>query len=443
MKTITSLHNISKEYKLDHDQKVLILDNINLEINEGDFIALLGQSGSGKSTILRIMSGLIKPSNGEIFHHEKKMKGINPDAAIVFQSFALFPWLTIQENVRIGLNNRQLTKQEEDLEIEKALDLIGLGGHENAYPKELSGGMRQRVGFARALVARPEILAMDEPFSALDVFTAKNLRSEILKLWKNGDAGFKSGFMVTHSILDAVAMANKILILSSHPGKIAFEVKNTLPYPRDEKSPEFQKLVDDIHDLITTLALPDKNTEEKVIINNSNEQKNFFINSMENRIESLPSASAFRMVDLLETIAADRSPLDLFDLSMQMHEEFGHIISLTKALELLEFVDTPKHDVYITELGQKFITADQINRKQIFQEQIMKLNIFKLINKRLQQNEVIHESAILEELALKLPYENADKLFDTIIDWGRFAEILDFDLNSKIMTFNSSKADYN
>lgn len=432
MKTITALKNISKTYNLENDQDVLILKNINLEIKEGEFIALLGQSGSGKSTILRILSGLIPPSLGNVIHHDEELNEVNPDVAIVFQSFALYPWLSVAENVRIGLNQRNLTKQEEDEAIEAALDLIGLGGHENAYPKELSGGMRQRVGFARALVAKPEILAMDEPFSALDVYTARNLRAEIIRLWQKGDAGFKSAFMVTHNIQDAVSMASRILILSSHPGSIVYDITNELPYPRDEKSLEFQKLVDDIHDMITNLTLPDKDKETERI-SPASEVRQFFISELNPRIESIPSVPAGRMIGLIEVIAADKGVVDIFDLSAQMREEFGLTIALTKALELLEFVETPKHDVILTQLGSQLVQAGPLERKTLFRDQIKELNLFKLVLGKLEDKEEISESALQEEIAEKLPYENADKIFDTIVDWGRFAEILDYDINRKVL----------
>ncbi|MBC7539433.1 MAG: nitrate/sulfonate/bicarbonate ABC transporter ATP-binding protein [Bacteriovorax sp.] len=433
MKVITSLEKISKTYNLENDQDVLILKDINLSVSEGEFIALLGQSGSGKSTILRIMSGLIPASTGKVLHHEEVLNDVNSDVAIVFQSFALYPWLSVAENVRIGLNQRKLSKTEEDDEIEKALDLIGLGGHENAYPKELSGGMRQRVGFARALVAKPEILAMDEPFSALDVYTARNLRAEIIRLWQNGDAGFKSAFMVTHNIQDAVSMASRILILSSNPGSIVYDIKNELSYPRNEKSSEFQTMVDEIHDMITNLTLPDKEKESEKSFSTPRDMKELFISELTTRIESIPPVTAGRMIGLLEMIATDKGIVDIFDLSAQMREEFGLTISLTKALELLELVETPKHDVVLTPLGHQLVSANTLERKIIFRDQIKKLNLFKIILRRLEKQKEVSEASLQEEIADKLPYENADKIFDTIVDWGRFAEILDYDLNRKVI----------
>lgn len=426
MKEITTLKNVSKSYNTGSERDVLILKDINLKINEGEFIALLGQSGSGKSTILRILSGLIPASEGHVIHHNKELTGVNSDVSIVFQSFALYPWLTASENVRIGLNQRNLSEEEENNEIEKALDLIGLGGHENAYPKELSGGMRQRVGFARALVAKPEILAMDEPFSALDVYTARNLRAEIIRLWQNGDAGFKSAFMVTHNIQDAVAMASRIFILSSNPGSIIYEVQNDLNYPRDEKSVEFQKMVDDIHDMITTSALPDVVEVKSYTPNPAKDLHS-------SRIESIPSVTANRMIGLLEVIGTDVGAVDIFDLSAHMREEFGLTISLTKALELLEFVETPKHDVILTSLGHRLLQSSTQGRIDIFRDQVKKLNLFKFILKEIETQHEVTKARLQNEIAERLPYENADKIFDTVVDWGRFASILDYDLNRKVI----------
>ncbi|MBC7715051.1 MAG: nitrate/sulfonate/bicarbonate ABC transporter ATP-binding protein [Rhizobacter sp.] len=433
MKVLTSLEKVSKTYNLENDQDVLILKDINLTVKEGEFIALLGQSGSGKSTILRIMSGLIPPSTGRVIHNEEVLDDVNSDVAIVFQSFALYPWLSVAENVRIGLNQRKLTKTEEDSEIENALDLIGLGGHENAYPKELSGGMRQRVGFARALVAKPEILAMDEPFSALDVFTARNLRAEIIRLWQNGNAGFKSAFMVTHNIQDAVAMASRILILSSNPGSVVYDIKNELSYPRDEKSFEFQARVDEIHDMITSLTLPDKDKDYEKSFIMPKDLKEGPSTELSHRIESIPAVTAGRMIGLLEMIANDKGLVDIFDLSAQMREEFGLTISVTKALELLDLVETPKHDVVLTQLGHQLVISNTLDRKIIFRDQIKKLNLFKIILNKLEMQTEVSEVALQEEIADKLPYENADKIFDTIVDWGRFAEILDYDINRKVI----------
>src|SRR5690242_19880717 len=261
---LIELRHVSKSYVSgDGGAPVIVLDDINLEIREGEMLALLGQSGSGKSTILRLMAGLTEPTQGAVMNHGAPLTGVNHRLAIVFQSFALYPWLTVQENVQVGLIQRRLTAPQEQEEIQRALELIGLSGYENAYPKQLSGGMRQRVGFARALVAQPEVLCMDEPFSALDVLTAENLRTQVVDLWRGSQhAGLKSIFMVTHNIVEAVFMATRIVIISSHPGRVRNVIVNPLPYPRDVNSRQFAALVDQVHAAITALVLPDEPAEQ-------------------------------------------------------------------------------------------------------------------------------------------------------------------------------------
>lgn len=423
MQIISRLENISKTYQLADHQPLEVLSNINLQINEGEFITLLGQSGSGKSTILRIMSGLIQPTSGTVFRHEHKLQDINKSVAIVFQSFALYPWLTVYENVKIGLTKRNLNVEEESEEIRKAIELIGLGGQERAYPKELSGGMRQRVGFARALVARSEILAMDEPFSALDVLTAQNLRAEIIDLWQAKGNAFKSAFMVTHNIVEAVSMSTKIMILSSHPGKIIHVIENNMSYPRNEKSFEFRSMVDKIHNLITALNLPDIPKDNKLVAQNETKELHTF--------ENLPQVEVNRIMGFLEVLNDDMGKAKIFELALQMKEEFGSVISIAKAAEILNFVSTPGHDVVLTNLGQKFIESDQINRKILFKEQILKLQIFKLLIGQIESEEKITESNFKSEISARYPYENADKMIDTLVDWGRYSELFEFNADLK------------
>lgn len=425
MNVISSLENISKTFNLGNHHEVLVLKDINFSISEGEFIAILGQSGSGKSTILRLISGLIPPSQGEVLHHQKKLTRVNPDVAIVFQNFALYPWLNVSENVRMGLNQRALKKEEENKDIENVLNLTGLAGHENAYPKELSGGMKQRVGLARALVAKPEILAMDEPFSALDILTTKNLRAEIMRLWPSKDAGFKAIFMVTHNILDAISMASRIIILSSNPGTIAYDIKNDLAYPRDEKSVEFQQMLDHVQDMITDLSLPDQ-------INTAKDHS-LAINTT---IEIPPYVSSAKMIALLEIISLNRELIDIFDLSAQMHEEFGLTIALTKALELLELVQTPGRDVLLSPLGKEFLEANLDHKKMIFKKQIQNFNLFKMLKNNLDENSEISADKLRHQISEKLPFENSALILETLIDWGRFAELLDYDLSRQMLVIN-------
>lgn len=413
---LAQLENVSKSYAGVGGHKVETLTGINLTVREGEFIALLGQSGSGKSTILRIMSGLLPASSGTVFRDGEILEGVNPSISIVFQSFALFPWLTVAENVRMGLTKRQISRQDQDKEIEKALDLVGLGGHDNAFPKELSGGMRQRVGFARALVSHPDILAMDEPFSALDILTAKNLRSEIVNIWRQKNKMFKTAFMVTHSIAEAVSMASRIVIISSNPGRIAYEIENTLPYPRNEKSVQFRQMVDKIHDLITEVNMPDAPREKKRLFGEET-----------GRIELLPHVEAHRVIGLLEILVADKGTTDIFELSAQMKLEFAETIAVAKAAEILGFVETPEHDVILTDLGESIVRADPERRTRIFGEQIKRLTLFKLLFQEAQQDEGFSKETMAQLITRQAPYENSEKIVATMLDWGRFADILDYD----------------
>src|SRR6516164_8573508 len=262
---IAELCNISKTYTVAGGRELKVLDQIDLAIHEGELLALLGQSGSGKSTLLRCLTGLSKPTSGRVTAYGKNLDGVNKFAAIVFQTFALYPWLTVEQNVAVGLLAKSLTRSERQHAVNKAIELIGLNNYHEAYPREISGGMRQRVGIARALVAEPKILCLDEAFSALDVLTAENLRAEMITLWHREDSSLKSIFMVTHNIEEAVEMASRICVLFPHPGRLGLIVNNDLPYPRNTNDAGFQRLMKTIYDCITTTTLPDLPPEPAVV----------------------------------------------------------------------------------------------------------------------------------------------------------------------------------
>ncbi|HET8997841.1 MAG TPA: ABC transporter ATP-binding protein, partial [Acetobacteraceae bacterium] len=245
--TLLEVQNIRQSYHKDANADLVVLDGVDLTLREREMVALLGRSGSGKSTLLRIVSGLLPPTRGDVLWRGKKLLGPADGVAMVFQSFALFPWLTVQENVELGLEARGVPRDERERRAEAAIDLIGLGGFESAYPKELSGGMRQRVGLARALVVHPDLLLMDEPFSALDVLTAETLRTDLIDLWSEGRLPVKSVLMVTHNIEEAVLMCDRILVFSSSPGRVAHELKVPFPHPRNRLDPAFREMVDDIY----------------------------------------------------------------------------------------------------------------------------------------------------------------------------------------------------
>ena len=445
---LIELRHVSKSYPTtDGGTRVTILDDIDFEVREGEMLALLGQSGSGKSTLLRLMAGLIEPTQGAVLCHGQPLDGANRYTSIVFQSFALYPWLTVEENVQIGLIQRQLSRREETDEIRRALEVIGLSGYENAYPKELSGGMRQRVGFARALVARPEILCMDEPFSALDVLTAENLRTEVVELWRESNhVGLKSIFFVTHNIAEAVFMASRIVIISSNPGRIKHVIHSPLPYPRDVNSPGFAALVDQIHAAITSLALPDEPVDVSLrrgtpaatldVAGSPSTVASAAPALPRTRVESIPAVQIGTIVGLLRILEDSQEIMDVFELSAQIGKEFGETIAIVKAAEMLGLVDTPKDDVHMTQLGWYFLAAPLPARKALFEQAIMKLRLFQIVSAHLDESpdSTIAGETLRSELATLLPYDQPSKLFATLVAWGRYAEMLDYDENTDMIT---------
>ena len=426
---LIELRHVSKSYvSADGAVPVIVLDDINLEVREGEMLALLGQSGSGKSTILRLMAGLAEPTQGAVMSDGGPLNGINRRLAIVFQSFALYPWLTVEENVRVGLIQRRLDAQHEQEEIQRSLELIGLAGYENAYPKQLSGGMRQRVGFARALVAQPEVLCMDEPFSALDVLTAENLRTQVVDLWRGSEhAGLKSIFLVTHNIAEAVFMATRIVIISSHPGRIRTVIPNPLPFPRDVNSKQFAALVDQVHAAITALALPDEPAEQAgartSVAGTGSEAGKPEVAAARAaaapsaRVEAIPNAPIDTIIGLLEILENSEETINVFDLSAQIGKEFGETIGIVKAAEMLRLVDTPKDDVVMTEVGWYFLAAPAAVRKTLFRQAIMRLRLFQMLTARLAgaPEKGIDANLMLKNLATLLPYDEPSKLFQTLI----------------------------
>jgi NitT/TauT family transport system ATP-binding protein len=421
---VSELRGVSKSYRIAGGIELKVLDSIDLEIKEGELLALLGQSGSGKSTILRCLTGLTQPTSGVVVCYGKPLHRTNPYASIVFQTFALYPWLNVEQNVGVGLMARRLKRPQRDAAIARAIDLIGLENYRAAYPRELSGGMRQRVGIARALVSEPTLLCLDEAFSALDVLTAETLRQEMISLWHQGrESGLKSIFMVTHNIEEAVEMATRICVLFPNPGRLGCVVENQLPYPRDWRDPRFQELVLLIREAITTQTLPDLPAEPPAVVSRP-------VSRTRSHMESIPRVSVGQILGLLSIVEVDPTLTDIFDISHEIGRDFGGTIALVKAAEILEFVDTPKNDVYLTPLGKRFIEADRELREQIFADQVRKLRLFHIILAQLQENEEVESEQVLHQIASALPYDNPEKTLETMIAWGRYAGLIDYDSKS-------------
>lgn len=417
---ILSLHNIYQTFLLDTGRAINVINDINLSIVEDDILVLLGPSGSGKSTCLRIMAGLLKPTSGSVIINQKKLNDASKDVALVFQSFALLPWKNVVENIRVGLSPLGLSKDIENNRIMQVIDMVGLGGFEEAYPKELSGGMKQRVGIARALAMERALLFLDEPFSALDVLTATTLRKEVLHLWLNHKTAIKAIVLVTHNIVEAASMGNKILVIGN--GKINFSIKNDLPYPRDEKSSAFKELVDNINDILTQAIIPDtKEWIPPALI--------------EQAIESIPHVSITEVIGMLEIISQQGGRADAFILAEKLSKESIYILLLAKAAELLDLLDTPKNRMILTDLGNNLVQGNISQRKLIINQQFSKLKISQMLRQKilsLSDHEMSYDHA-LATIHDWLPNEDPSLLLNTVIQWGRFGEVFGYNADKHLI----------
>jgi NitT/TauT family transport system ATP-binding protein len=414
------LKNVKKSYQQPNGQQIVILENISLELRPGEIVALLGPSGSGKSTLMRVIAGLITPTQGEVLYHEHPLVGLNPGVAIVFQSFALYPWLTVLENVELGLKAKGEPAESRRQKALKMIDIIGLDGFENAYPKELSGGMRQRVGFARALAVEPELLCMDEPFSALDVLTAENLRFELLDLWLERRIPTKAVLIVTHGIEEAVIMADRIIVLGRNPGRIRADLPVTLPHYRDRKHPSFQALVDQVYTIITNPDLDKIETPPTPSVATATPQP---------RYQSLPSVRIGSVAGLLELLE-DRQEKDLYRLAQELQLEVDDILPIVEAAKLMDFVELVEGDISLKPIAQEFINGSIDERKKIVRSQLLTniriiQQIFRLLEAK--NNQRIPEELVLDILETHLSPKEAQQQLQTVVDWGRYAEIYSYD----------------
>ncbi len=366
-KTIINVSHLHKSFKKEAAQELLVLEDVNLNLYEGEIVALLGKSGSGKSTLLRIIAGLVEPTRGEVIYRGNQIKGPVPGVAMVFQSFALMPWLTVLENVEIGLEAKGVGREERRKRAIEAIDIIGLDGFESAYPKELSGGMCQRVGFARALVINPDVLLMDEPFSALDVLTAENLKSDLLRLWREKKTNTNAILLVTHNIEEAATLADRIVILGSDPGYIRAELSVTLDKQRSTDSPEFRALVDKIYTLMTT------GPKEKTKYLKRGEQIGLGYR--------LPDVDPSELSGLIETMMSFEDRIDLPELADELMMNVDDLFPILEILEVLGFAQIVEGDIHITKLGKQFYKADLQERKQLFAQRLLEKNPISTIHK--------------------------------------------------------------
>jgi NitT/TauT family transport system ATP-binding protein len=426
--TLCEVRAVWHDFKLPNGQPLRVLEDINLAVRANEIIALLGPSGCGKSTILRILAGLIQPTRGEVFYHGEPLQGLNPGIAIVFQSFALYPWMTVTQNVQTVLKAAGLPHADVVERAERVIRLVGLRGFEEAYPRELSGGMKQRIGMARALSVDPEILLMDEPFSQVDALTAESLRAEVIDIWSGKGRHLSSILMVSHDIKEVVYMADRIVILSANPGRVRTIVENRLPRPRDYRSPQVLALVDQLHDVITKTEMPDVPVAAA--------------GPAVAPIEPLPEAASSEIVGLLEYLDARGGRADVFRIASDTNREFGHVISVVKAAEMLDFVDTPKRMVVLEPAGQRFLKASPEERKGIWREQLLKIRLFHDIYEVLQREpkHEIDRDLLLETIIMHMPQENYEKMSNTFIRWARFGDLFAYDENTETISLQEPPA---
>ena len=405
-------------YHKDASADLVVLDDVNLSLREGEMVALLGRSGSGKSTLLRIVAGLLQPTGGEVLWRGQHVSGPAEGVAMVFQSFALFPWLTVQENVELGLEARGVAREERENRAEAAIDLIGLGGFESAYPKELSGGMRQRVGLARALVVHPDLLLMDEPFSALDVLTAENLRTDLIDLWSEGKLPVKSVLMVTHNIEEAVLMCDRILVFASNPGRVATDLRVPFPHPRNRLDPAFRQLVDDIYGLMTRRPVPGPRAPA--------------VAAPASIAMPLLKVGTNQMAGLLENLAGPpyNGRADLPALAAVLQYEADELLPLGETLQLLHFAVLEEGDISLTEEGRRFVAADTEERKQLFAAALLAyVPLLKMIRQVVDERWNHRASAVRfrDELEDHMSPDYAEDTLRSAIAWGRYAELFSYD----------------
>lgn len=427
---IFTVKDLKKTFRSSEGQELTVLESVDFTMYENEIVALIGKSGSGKSTLLRIIAGLIKPSGGQVVYRDQLVHEPVRGIAMVFQNFALLPWLTVLQNVELGLEALGVERQERRQRTLKAIDTIGLDGFESAYPKELSGGMRQRVGLARALVVNPEVLLMDEPFSALDVLTSENLRSDLIDLWLAKRTRTKGILFVTHSIEEAALMADRIIIFASNPGRIRAELKVSTPLPRDSEDPHFRKLVDDIYTLMTT-------SERKRVRLDEAHKVDFGYR--------LPDAGISELTGLIDAIWAEdeqAADIDLPLLAENLHLEVDSLFPLTEALEILHFATVSKGDITLTEDGKAFADATILERKKLFAKQLEKhVPLAKHIRETLDNrpNHRESEQYFLRELEEHLSETESERVLTVMIDWGRYAEIFAYDYDSGILSLENPR----
>ena len=419
---IIRAEKIEKYYSQPSQNRIQVISATDLEVVPGEILALLGPSGSGKSTVLRMLTGLSRPSAGQVYWHGKPIGDTEINVSIVFQSFALFPWMTVLQNVEAPLQARGVPPEERRQRSLRMLDTVGLDGFQAAYPKELSGGMRQRVGFARALVVEPEVLFMDEPFSALDVLTAENLRSELLELWANKTMPTLAVFLVTHNIEEAVLLADRIIVLGRNPGHIRTDFRVQIPQPRDRKSESFTQLVDYIYKVLTR---PDVPAEAPGPLAGPRVR-----DQRQMHYQMLPHARPGGIAGLLELLLDKGGRDDIYRLADDLAFEIDDLLPIVDAAQLLGFLKIEEGDAVITESGGEFGNSEILRQKEIFRDAaINNILLLRQIRRAVEtkSDHTVPEEFFLDMLDEQFSDEESQRQMETAVAWGRYAELFDYD----------------
>jgi NitT/TauT family transport system ATP-binding protein len=412
---LLKLVNVGKSYGFG-SKRFLAVQGVNLEIKAGEYVCLLGPSGCGKSTLLRIITGLNPATEGSILYRGQPLHGVNPHATIVFQTFALYPWLTVEENVDVALKARGVAPDSRQKRALKLIDTVGLDGFESAYPRELSGGMRQKVGFARAMAVEPELLCLDEPFSALDVLSAEALRGELMELWLNKAIPTKAILMVTHNIEEAVLMADRIVVMAKDPGHVVTEIPVTIAHPRKRKDTAFQALVDKVYAAVAGRTVTPADGQSTAPGQPG---------------QRLPTARLNALAGLLEKLAAEGGHADLYRLSGELVLELDDLLPLVEAGGMLGFITVQEGDLNLTPLGAAYAEASILARKELIAGRILRLPATRWIYETLQADDDhrVDKDYFLDILRGSFGDLAATQL-DTAVSWGRYAELFAFDDNT-------------
>ena len=418
---LLDVQGVCKSFRKPDGDELVVLENVKLTLRPGEIVGLLGRSGSGKSTLLRVIAGLDEPSGGVVNYLGEAVSGPASRIAMVFQSFALFPWLTVLENVQLGLEALGVPEPEMRKRSLQAIDLIGLDGFESAYPRELSGGMRQRVGFARALVVHPNVLLMDEPFSALDVLTAETLRTDFLDLWGEGQLPIKSVLLVTHNIEEAVQMCDRMLIFSTHPGRVIGEIPVDLPHPRHAHDPRFHALVDRVYVEMTAKPRGEPRGSGKA--------ERFAGTGIGT---TLTHVSSNVLTGLMETVNEPpyNGKADLPAIAEQQHLEVDDLFPAAEALQMLRFAEVEGGDIKLTDAGMQFARSETDERKKLFARHLityvpLAAHIRRVLDER--ASHTAPKSRFFDELEDYMAEDAAEQTLRTIISWGRYAELFAYD----------------